>query len=298
MMNIQQTIISSGIYFLSGFALAILFNYFKRQKQVPVGKWSIDQIPLIPAHPHLVESMNALAIAPKLTNCIAKMDRNQIAINSITITDITWFSAKPDPLKLGFVKMTMNASDITTGKKIASNIVFARGDSIAILIIVKVAKMVNTISHQGIFAKYRLSGQEDEYVLLCDQMRLASGSRRQEICAGMMDAEGNIASVVLKEVKEETGFDIKNKRELIQLGSIYPSPGACDEEIFLYAWTTTISELDFKEKQSRVFGDALEGEEINLNFVPIKEFRTGPFLMDMKDVKAECAFRRYESLRK
>ena len=298
MMNIQQTIISSGIYFLSGIGLVILFNYFKRQKQVPVGKWSIDQIPLIPAHLHLVESMNALVIAPKLTNCIAKMDRNQIAINSITITDITWFSAKPDPLKLGFVKMTMNASDKTTGKKIASNIVFARGDSIAILIIVKVAKMVNTISHHGIFAKYRLSGQEDEYVLLCDQMRLASGSRRKEICAGMMDAEGNIASVVLKEVKEETGFDIKNKRELIQLGSIYPSPGACDEEIFLYAWTTTISEPDFKEKQSRVFGDALEGEEIKLNFVPIKEFRTGPFLMDMKDVKAECAFRRYEALRK
>ena len=56
---------------------------------------------------------------------------------------------------------------------------------------------------------------------MCEQMRLASGARRKEICAGMMDDQGNIASVVLKEVKEETGFDIKHRDELIELGHIF-----------------------------------------------------------------------------
>ena len=282
-MHIEQTFIYSiayflGIYFLSGIGLAAI-DYFKKWSKSNK-KWEVNGISVIPAYPHLIDSMSALVIAPKMTQCISKMDRRQIDITSITITDINWFSAKPDPLKLGFVKMTMNASDKTTGKKIASNIVFARGDSIAILIIVK-------IENTG-----------KEYVLLCDQMRLASGGRCQEICAGMMDAEGNIASVVLKEVKEETGFDIKNKRELMSLGSIFPSPGACDEEIFLYAWTTTITQKEFKEKQSKVFGEESEGEEIKLMFIPLKDIRETSFLMDMKDVKAECAFRRYELLGK
>ena len=173
--------------------------------------------------------------------------------------------------------LSVNAVDKSTEKPIASNIVFLRGDSVAILIV------VNAVSST--------SRRSKQYVLMCEQMRLASGARRKEICAGMMDDQGNIASVVLKEVKEETGFDIKHRDELIELGSIYPSPGACDEEIFLYSWTTTISETEFEEKQCRIFGNATEAEEIKLSFVPIKEMNN--VLDDMKDVKAECAFRRY-----
>jgi ADP-sugar diphosphatase len=270
MQNTEQMIITAGIYFLTGLSLSVCYNYLKPR---PTKKWQVDGVPIIPAYPHLNASMDALVVAPKLVRWFAKLDKTQIEVRSITVTDINWFSAKPDPKKLGFVKFNIIALDKSTGKQIASNVVFLRGDSVAILIVVSV--MSGNLSRQ--------------YALLCDQMRVASGGRRSEICAGMMDDDGNIMSVVLKEVKEETGFDIKNKRELKELGSIFPSPGACDEEIFLYSWETTISHEEFKEKQRRVFGDATEGEEIKLSFVPMEDLN----LMDMKDVKAECAFRRY-----
>lgn len=272
MQNTEQMVITAGIYFLTGLSLSVYYNYLRPR---PTKKWQINGVPIIPAYPHLNESMDALVIAPKLARWFSKLDKSQIDVRSITVTDINWFSAKPDPKKLGFVKFNIIALDKSTGKQIASNVVFLRGDSVAILIVVKVVSIDKM--------------RTQEYVLLCDQMRVASGGRRIEICAGMMDDAGDIASVVLKEVKEETGFDIKNKRDLTELGSIFPSPGACDEEIFLYSWETTISEDVFKEKQSRVFGNASEGEEINLSFVPVSELK----LMDMKDVKAECAFRRY-----
>ena len=272
MQNTEQILITTGIYFLTGLTLTIYYNYLKPN---PIKKWQVDGVPIIPAYPHLNESMDALVVAPKLLRWFAKLDKTQVDVRSITVSDINWFSAKPDPKKLGFVKFNIIALDKSTGKQIASNVVFLRGDSVAILIVVSV----------------RNKRHQQQYVLLCDQMRVASGGRRTEICAGMMDDAGDIASVVLKEVKEETGFDIKNKRDLTELGSIFPSPGACDEEIFLYSWETTISQDDFEEKQRRVFGDATEGEEIKLSFVPMEELELK--LMDMKDVKAECAFRRY-----
>ena len=270
----QEMIIVTSIYFLIGLIIAIMFNLLK---PTPIKRWQMDGMPVIPTYPHLHDSMDALILAPKMKKWIEKIDNMQVDIRSIWVSDINWFSKTPDPKKLGFVKFSVNASDKSTGKPIASNIVFLRGDSVAIFIVVKVMSPITRRSKQ--------------YVLLCEQMRVASGQRRKEICAGMMDDEGNIASVVLKEVKEETGFNIKHKDELIELGSIYPSPGACDEEIFLYAWTTTITEEEFEEKQRRLFGNAAEVEEINLSFVPIKEMNN--VLGEMKDVKAECAFRRY-----
>ena len=268
----------------TGICIAIpeLLYFIQRQlskpkKQNPINTWQIQSIPIIPKYPHLVESMDALQSAPKMINWVSKLDQTQIEVRSITITDIDWFAAKPDPKKLGFVKVSVDSTDKTTGKKILSNIVFIRGDAVAILIIVKVKSA---------------RGRITEYVLLCEQMRLPTGGRRREICAGMMDSEGNIASVALKEIEEETGFKIQNASELISLGSMYPSQGGCDEEIHLYAWTTMITEEEFEEKLGRVFGNSLEGEEIKLSFVPMKEFRK-TVLTEIKDSKAETAVRRY-----
>lgn len=242
-----------------------------------VPEWSIQDIPIIPKHPHLIKSMTTLQSAPKMINWINKLDKTQMQIKSIAVTDIDWFSANPDPAKLGFVKVSVDAIDLRTNKKIMSNIAFIRGDSVAVLIVVKVVTTTNAIT---------------EYALLCEQMRLPTGGRRKEICAGMVDANGNISSVVLKEVEEETGFKIKNTNDLISLGSIYPSQGGCDEEVFLYAWTTTITEEEFIEKSTRTYGNEGEGEEIKLHFTPMSMLKsTG--LKQIKDAKAETAVHRY-----
>jgi 8-oxo-dGTP pyrophosphatase MutT (NUDIX family) len=270
--------IYSGIFITIAAFLKLLQNQLsKSKKQKSTKTWQIQDIPLIPKYPHLVDSMDALQSAPKMIKWVSKLDQTQIEIRSITISDIDWFSAKPDPKKLGFVKVSVDSTDKTTGKKILSNIVFIRGDAVAILIIVKVKSA---------------RGRITEHVLLCEQMRLPTGGRRREICAGMMDSEGNIASVALKEIEEETGFKIQNVNELISLGSMYPSQGGCDEEIHLYSWTTMITEEEFEGKMSCVFGNSIEGEEIKLSFVPMKEFRK-TVLTEIKDSKAETAVRRY-----
>jgi 8-oxo-dGTP pyrophosphatase MutT (NUDIX family) len=222
--------------------------------------------------------MDTLILAPKFINWLKKFDQEQIQVRSVTITDIDWFSATPNPQKLGFVKCSSEAYDYNTGKKIVSNISFIRGDSVAILIITKVLN--------------KDAKKDKEYVMLCEQHRLPIGRKAREIPAGMMDAEGNIVSVVLKEVKEETGFDIKHKSELQPLGSYFASPGGSDEAIHLFAWTTAISQAVFEEKQNKMYGCALENEEIKLSFVELEEFKK-KIVYSIGDAKAEIALSRY-----
>jgi len=259
---------------------------FMNRKYKPSRKWFMHVsyniiVEIIPRFAHLEDQMDSLILAPKFINWLKKFDQEQIQVRSVTITDIDWFSAPNtayNPFKLGFVKCSTEAYDYNTGKKIMSNISFIRGDSVAILIIVKV---LNNDSEK-----------DKEYVLLCEQHRLPIGRKAREIPAGMMDADGNIVSVVLKEVKEETGIDIKHKCELQRLGSYFASPGGSDEEIHLFAWTTAISESMFKQKQEKVYGCALENEEIKLSFVEIYEFKTKT-IYEIGDAKAEIAMSRF-----
>ena len=258
-------------------------NYLKNKQNK---QWFIDTdkngyIQIIPKFEHLEDQMDALIKAPKFINWLNTFDPEQITLRSVTITDIDWFCAPNtpyNPLRLGFVKCSSEAYDFKTGKKIISSISFIRGNSVAILILVKVLGKSRQL--------------DKEYVLLCEQHRLPIGKKAKEIPAGMMDADGNIISVVLKEVKEETGFDIKHAAELINLGSYFASPGGSDEEIKLFAWQTAISEREFEEKQAKMYGCAEENEEIKLSFVELKEFKTKT-MYEIGDAKAEIALTRF-----
>lgn len=261
----------------------MLFKLYKNRNYKPSRKWFMHVIAnitveIIPKHKHLEDQMDDLILAPKFINWLKKFDQEQITVCSVTITDIDWFSATPNPQKLGFVKCSSEAYDFITGKKIMSNISFIRGDSVAILIIAKVL--------------CKDTKKDKEYVLLCEQHRLPIGRKAREIVAGMMDADGNILSVGLKEVKEETGFDIKHKSELQSLGSYFASPGGSDEAIHLFAWTTAISQAEFQKKQEKMYGCALENEEIKLSFVELEEFKKKT-MFSIGDAKAEIAMSRF-----
>ena len=276
--NITPAIILIIIYFAYNY-LKNLINK-KDAKYIPSSKWYSNGVQIVPLNAEIEKSLDALIIAPKFVNWLQSiLDTGELLVPTVTVTDITWFSAKPDPAKLGFVKCILTgAVDAITGKNVMSNIVFIRGNSVAVLIIVKVLN--------------KTPEYDKKYVLLCEQMRAPFGKKVKEICAGMTDGEGNIMSVVLKEVKEETGIQIKHIEEVIPLGTIMPSPGACDELIYLYAYTTVMSSKEFEEKQQRIFGNANEHEEIRLQFVEINEYENR-VLEETGDVKGECAFRRY-----
>lgn len=73
----------------------------------------------------------------------------------------------------------------------------------------------------------------DKYLLLTKQFRVPVGKWLEETPAGMIDEEGHFVGVAAKELKEETGLLIEEK-DLLKLGSFYPSPGGSDEEILTF----------------------------------------------------------------
>ena len=271
----------TGLIMLS----TVLYKYYKNKKYAPSSKWFIltkknGNIEIIPKFKHLEEQIDALINAPKFIAWLNNFDHKQITLRSVTITDIDWFSKGYEPSKLGFVKCASEAYDFKTGKKIVSNISFVRGNSVAILILVRVL--------------HKDSKNDKGYVLLCEQHRMPIGKKSKEIAAGMMDSDGNIISVALKEVREETGFDISHADDLQSVGSYFASPGGSDEEIYLFVWTTAISATDFEEKQKKMYGLAEENEEIKLSFVELEEFKRST-VYEIGDAKAEIALTRYLS---
>jgi 8-oxo-dGTP pyrophosphatase MutT (NUDIX family) len=272
---------------ITGFIMlgTVLYTYYKNKKYTPSSKWFIfteknGNIEIIPKFKHLEDQIDALINAPKFIAWINNFDPEQIVLRSITITDIDWFSKGYVPSNLGFVKCTSEAYDFRTGNKITSNITFVRGNSVAILIVVRVLHKDYT--------------NDKEYVLLCEQHRVPIGKKAKEIAAGMMDSDGNIISVCLKEAREETGFDISHVDDLQSLGSYYASPGGSDEEIYLFAWKTVISATDFEKKQKQIYGAAEENEEIKLSFVELEDFKR-TIVYEIGDAKAEIALTRYLS---
>lgn len=170
---------------------------------------------------------------------------------------------------VGFIKL--NCEAYFNGKPVPG-IVFIRGASVSILIIL--------ILPNG-----------DKHILLVVQPRIAIGcSGYDEAVAGMMDEAGNFIGVAAKEIQEETGLTIVES-ELIPLGSIYPSPGGCDELIKLYAYEYNISEEEFVELQGKATGCIEEDEQIILKTIPYRE------IINSEDPKLLCSWAKYSLLR-
>lgn len=230
----------------------------------------VHGIKVVAEHAHLDPKLEAICQSPKFVSWIANLiQENQISMQEFHVTDVDFFGPV-NPLKLGFVKGFGIASNSITGDPIPA-IAFIRGDAVAVLIIVNVVE----------------TGQK--YVLMCKQLRFPCGAAKIEACAGMIDADATVIGVVFSEVREETGF-IMVESDLISLGKITPSAGGCDEAIHLYAWETTITQEEFREKERRVFGEGAY-EKIKLIFYPYDEF--DDIVDEIGDAKAECCWRRY-----
>jgi ADP-sugar diphosphatase len=184
-------------------------------------------------------------------------------IQSIHIQSVDMFGPN-----VGFIKLNC---EVYFNGKMVPGIVFIRGASVSILIIL--------ILPNG-----------EKHILLVVQPRISIGcSSYIEAVAGMMDENGNFIGVAAKEIKEETGLDIV-ERDLIPLGGIYPSPGACDEYIKLYAYEYNISEEEFVELQGKSTGCIEEGEQITLKTIPYYE------IINSEDPKLLCAWAKYENI--
>ena len=73
---------------------------------------------------------------------------------------------------------------------------------------------------------------EDGRVLLIRQFRFATGGEILEVPAGKLDPGETPEACAARELEEETGY---RAGRLERLGSIWTTPGFCDEVIHLYA---------------------------------------------------------------
>ena len=126
-------------------------------------------------------------------------------------------------------------------------------------------------------------------MLLTKQFRVPAGKWMLEAPAGMIDESGNFIGVAAKELKEETSISI-DEAELTSLGSIFPSPGGCDEEILLYFVKKQLSDEVISEITSHNHGEEHEWITVLLKNLTIKE------VLQTKDVKLISAALAYIDL--
>jgi ADP-ribose pyrophosphatase len=76
-------------------------------------------------------------------------------------------------------------------------------------------------------------------IVLIRQERLPIGAAIWEVPAGQIDAAGDqnsaaIEAIALRELREESGFELSKGGELISLGNYFTSPGFTDERGYLF----------------------------------------------------------------
>ena len=139
-------------------------------------------------------------------------------------------------------------------------IVFSRGGSVAVLII--------------------LECDGEEYTLFCCQPRVPLGSSCViEPPAGMLDGDGDFAGVCAKEIAEETHLNI-TKDELINMTEIaygkkhpgiYSSCGGSDEFITMFLYKKQVSRSEIDELQGKLTGEVGSNEHIKLAVFKLDE---------------------------
>lgn len=254
--------------------------------------------------PELESKISVLVNAPKYKQWLQKIRRDddmgdpEIMFNHIHLTDVTMFGPN-----LGFAKFDVMLNDgkptDMLGNVIPGNVIFLRGNAAAVLAIVSA-----------------IENPFEKLVVICGQIRVPVGGFVYEACAGMADAvTGDLKGVMIKEMEEELGIrahlsenqssEALEKRakekykntdyssdDLIDLGTMVPSAGGCDETISLYAIECSLTLERISEMKISEYGEEGTDESIKLRFVDYNKF--DDVLDEIGDPKAECIWRRYQ----
>ena len=160
------------------------------------------------------------------------------------------------------------------------------------------------------------NGEEEQYVILTLQPRIAAGSLSfLELPAGMLDDAGTFAGGAAKEIKEETGLEI-SENELVDLTDLavkaqseeeresgaeqhlqnatYPSPGGSDEFIPILMARKKMKRSEIEALKGKLTGLREHGEKITLRVVKLKDV----WKVGVRDGKTVAAMGLLEGLRR
>lgn len=186
-------------------------------------------------------------------------------VDSVSIDRVYFFGSK-----VGFVMGRAEVRD-ADGKALGG-IALLRGDAVALLPVLHVTN----------------GPQDGPYTILTCQPRVPVGQKDYaEICAGMMDEDGDLHAKMLQELEEEIGLDLQaNREELTLLQSIHCSPGGSDERLTIFALERTVDWAQLAPLHGRRTGVATESESIVLRLVRLHDLpRLAP-----DDMKTQLAY--------
>ncbi|KAJ2785132.1 hypothetical protein H4R18_000720 [Coemansia javaensis] len=180
----------------------------------------------------------------------------EIAVRRITVQSVDEFR----PGAIGFVKFITDAVHAPDGRRVPG-IVFLRGAAVAVLVILR-----TPASPRARVPSWR----DTDCVVLVEQPRVAVPDfALRELPAGMLDGDadgGGFVGTAAREIREETGLEIAaaDLVDLTPAHGLYPSPGACDEAVRLFACEKRLAEPDLDALRGRLAGLRAEGELITL----------------------------------
>ena len=216
------------------------------------------------------------------------------SLRSIEIQSVDFFGGE----RIGFVKL--RATVLNGNDEQLPGAVFMRGGSVAMLIILTPKDHTDS----------------QDYALLTVQPRIAAGSMGfVELPAGMIDDSGTFSGAAAKEIKEETGLDIRED-ELIDMSKlainaasgdkddssveahlqegVYPSPGGCDEFIPIFVVRKTMPLEEIESLKGKLTGLRDHGEKITLQLVKLEDL----WKVGARDGKTLAAVALYDGLKR
>ncbi|KAJ2400000.1 hypothetical protein GGI23_002310 [Coemansia sp. RSA 2559] len=231
-----------------------------------------------PAQIASTASLSEIQRFPPFAHWISALDSDDnhddiVVVKGITIQSVDRFKSG----KIGFLKFSTLAYHMPDNTEIPG-IVFLRGGAVAVLIILRPAS-----------SSASSSDTNQDHVVLTEQPRLAVPDFRMlELPAGMLDGDGAFAGSAAREIQEETGLTIE-PHELVDLTAhtqrgLYPSPGACDEFIRLFACLKHVTPAQLDDLRDRLSGLRKDGEFINVRLAPLDQLWRST--LDMKATSA------------
>ncbi|TKA25076.1 hypothetical protein B0A50_06141 [Salinomyces thailandicus] len=233
-------------------------------------------------------------LALQTTNPSHEFHKTPYKLRSLTIQSADWFGPA-DKKRLGFLKLQAEITNDQDAYLPGS--VFLRGGSLAMLILLQPDD-----APEG-------EEEKEKYVILTVQPRIAAGALGfVELPAGMLDDSGTFAGGAAKEIKEETGLEVKGE-ELVDMTAmamegeanaeglqkgVYSSPGGCDEFVPMFLYQKRVSRGELEGFKGKLTGLRGEGEKITLKVVKLEDlWREG-----VRDAKVLAALALYQNLKR
>ncbi|KAF2714751.1 NUDIX domain-containing protein [Pleomassaria siparia CBS 279.74] len=270
--------------------------------KLPPSGLTQDELQKFPAFYKWIKTLTH-SLAMQYTENDHKFANDKYKLTAIEVQSTVWFTKT----KLGFLKIQATVKN--KGGEIPGA-VFLRGGSVAMLMI---------LQPEDVPAEP--ATEEEKYVILTVQPRVAAGSLAfTEIPAGMIDG-GTFKGSAAKEISEETGIKV-TENELFDMSkeaapedtifdwkvggkqrtgakepldiAMYPSPGACDEMMPLYLYQKRLPRDLIEALKGLETGSKTENEKITLKLVPLNKL----WRECSQDGKTLGALALYEGLKK